>query len=370
MTLPHRALELEIVGFRNISRLELELAPKLNILSGDNGQGKTSVLEALYLLSTSRSFRTERLREVQQDGTQVTRVRARFLEGDVERVQRAMFANGRRSLFIDDKAPERLSAYAVRTPVVVFHPGDLELVGGPAALRRRLLDRIALFVDPASTETRLRYQKAQKERQAVLIQRGIRAPELDAFEHLMARYGLEVKEARAQATAGLTRALMPAFGRMAAIDLQLSLAYLPGGANDAMTFKLELERRREGDRRRGSSSYGPGRDDLELSINGRSARRHASQGQQRVLALALKVAELSCIRDARGLEPLLLLDDVSSELDPTRVGAVYDFIRASESQVFVTTTRPELFATAGYSSSERRDFKLAGGRLEGASEHQ
>lgn len=366
MTLLQRVEELEISAFRNIERLSLEFAPRLNVIAGDNGQGKTSVLEALYFLATSKSFRTDRLTEVRKEGSTVTRVVGTFVEGPQQRVQRAVLAHNKRSLAIDDKAPERLSHYAVRTPIVVFHPGDLQLVSGSAGLRRRLLDRVALFENPMSGEARLKYQRAQKERQNVLLTRGTRAAELDVFEELMGRYGSELTQARRLAVEALERSLLPAFGNMAAIDLELTLKYAPGGVEDETEFREELGSRRDKDRRRRSSSFGPQRDDIELSINGRSARRHASQGQQRVLTLALKAAELACIRETRGTEPLLLLDDVSSELDPTRIGAVYDFIRDSQSQVLVTTTRPELFQMEGFDGAQRRDFTLLRGTLESA----
>src|SRR5690606_7173574 len=105
----------------------------------------------------------------------------------------------------------------------------------------------------------------------------------------------------------------------------------------------------------------------ELFIDGRQARKHASQGQHRILTLTLKLAELAAIRQARAAHPILLLDDVSSELDPTRIGAVFSFLSASASQVFVTTTRPELFQTPGAAGSDRRDYVLLGGALRGDS---
>jgi DNA replication and repair protein RecF len=354
---------LRIQGFRNIADLTLNLAPRVNVIAGDNGQGKTSVLEALYFLATSRSFRSDKIRDTCQEGAQVTHVEGLFTEGPAKRRQHAVISGGRRSLLIDNKKFQRLASYAVRTPIVAFHPGDLELVSGAAEKRRTLLDRIALFIDPASGDARVRYAKAQKERQRVLELSGVGAVQLDVYEQLMAEHGSAVHLAREQAIFALRDALLPAFATMAPGDLALKLQFLPGGSPDAGIFQEELRRCREGDRRRKSARYGPQRDDLELTLDGRSARRHASQGQQRVLTLALKVAELECVKNARGAQPILLLDDVSSELDPTRTGAVYDFIRGSDSQVLVTTTRPDLFQTPGLNASERHDFKLRSGAL-------
>ncbi|MEN9580647.1 MAG: hypothetical protein RJA70_3656 [Pseudomonadota bacterium] len=361
MTFSLRVEELEIRGFRNIGQLSLRLAPRVNVISGDNGHGKTSVLEALYLLATSRSFRTEKLTEVCQEGAQLTRVTGSFREGEQLRRQRAVLSAGRRSLFIDDKKPERLSSYAVRTPVVIFGPADLQLVSGGAATRRTLLDRVALFVDPATGDARARYAKAQKERQILLETKGEAAAELDVFEQLMAEHGSQIERSRAAAVSALEQALVTAFARMAAQDLRLKLQFVMGGSADPAAFLSALAQRRRQDRRRKAATFGPQKDDLELTLNGRSARRHASQGQQRVLTLALKAAELACVRDARGTQPILLLDDVSSELDPTRTGAVYDFIRETDSQVLVTTTRPELFETPGLEPGERQDFRLLRG---------
>jgi DNA replication and repair protein RecF len=152
---------------------------------------------------------------------------------------------------------------------------------------------------------------------------------------------------------------------MAAQGLLLGVAYRPGGSLDEAEFSSRLAEARAADLRRGSATFGPQKDELELSISGRSARYHASQGQQRILTLALKLAELDCIRFARAVEPILLLDDVSSELDPTRTGAVYESLRESASQVFVTTTRPELFTTQGLGVAERADFEIRGGVLGG-----
>ena len=179
----------------------------------------------------------------------------------------------------------------------------------------------------------------------------------------MAVHGAELGRAREEAAARLVAALRPLFARMAAPGLQFDARFVAGGSLDAGELESELTRRREQDLRRRSATYGPHRDDLDVRLDGRSVRRHASQGQQRILTLALKGAELECVRQARGAEPVLLLDDVSSELDPTRTGAVYEFLHETPSQVFVTTTRPELFVTHGLPAGERADFRLVGGVL-------
>ncbi len=353
--------------FRNIASLDFDPAPRLNVIAGDNGQGKTSLLEALYFVATSRSFRADRLRELVQEGAGHGTVRAWIEEAGLRREQRATAGERSRSLLIDGKHPPRLSAYATRTPVVVFHPGDLALASGSATVRRTLLDRVALFVDPTSGDDRLRYSRALRERQRALEERGTTAPELDAFEQLMAEHGARFSRARAAAAQAVAAALAPAFARMAAPELELGIEYAPGGSDDPERFQAELRGRRAQDLRRKKASFGPQRDELELGIDGRSARHHASQGQQRILALALKIAELDCVRKARAAHPVLLLDDVSSELDPTRTGAVYEFLRDTQSQVFVTTTRPELFTTPGVVAGERADWTISGGQLVGSS---
>ncbi|MEO6600401.1 MAG: DNA replication and repair protein RecF [Polyangiaceae bacterium] len=350
-------------AFRNLTHVDFEPAPGLNVISGDNGQGKTSLLEALYFVAVTRSFRAEKLETLIQQDQEYASVRALIQDGDHKREQRATVGHKERSVLLDGKKPERLAAYATRTPAVVFHPGDVELVNANAAARRKLLDRVALYVDPSSSDARLRYARALRERKTALDTRGPSARELDAFEHVMAEHGARFAHARAVAAERLIRALEPAFLRMAQPGLALQARYKPGGTLDPAEFAAELAARRVRDTRQRAASFGPQRDEIGLVVDGRTARHHASQGQQRILTLALKVAELECVRDARSAHPVLLLDDVSSELDPARTGAVYDFLRETQSQVFVTTTRPELFPTPGTSALERADWVLVAGAL-------
>jgi len=179
----------------------------------------------------------------------------------------------------------------------------------------------------------------------------------------MAENGARFALSRARAAAGVGERLAPTFARIAAPELRIRVGYVPGGTTDVAVFKAKLGEQRPADTRRGAANFGPHRDELELEVDGRPARSHASQGQQRLLTLALKLTELDCIREARGAHQVLLLDDVSSELDPERTLAVHELLMTTESQVFVTTTRADLFPERRAESADRADFRLAAGAL-------
>jgi DNA replication and repair protein RecF len=260
---------------------------------------------------------------------------------------------------IDEKRPPTLSAYAVRCPMVVFHPGEISLSMGASSERRRLLDRTSLYLAPSSMAELDSYTKAMRSRQRTLETRGVSAKELSDWEMLCVRHGLSVMEHRARAGALLADGAKSAFQRIAAPDLHIEIEYVAGAPRDEAAFARELEMRRAIDLRRGSAGVGPHRDDLVISISGRPVRGIASQGQHRAVTLSLKSAEIDVIGAARGVRPVLLLDDVSSELDRERTAALFSFLRAQEGQVLLTTTRPELIDTG--ESASRVDFAIRGG---------
>ncbi len=352
-----------LASFRNIASASLEPSPALNLIWGDNGQGKTSILEALYAVSTTRSFRTDKLAQVVRTGDEQARVGATVREGSFVRELSLRLGSKGRSVELDGKRPKTLASYAVRTPVVVFHPRDLELVTGAAGERRRLLDRLILYADPPGAEAARRYAEALKDRQRLLDTRGVSAPELGDFESVAAEHGARFARARFEATEKLVPELSLAFRSVTPESLALDASYAPGGSQDPQEFQRELRARRPEDSRRGRASFGPQRDDLALQIDGRAARSDASQGQQRLLSLSLKLAELRCIEQTRRVHPILLLDDVSSELDASRTESVLALLQASQGQIFVTTTRPELFRSASFSAAERAEFEVVAGRV-------
>jgi len=364
--------QLNIRGLRVLSRVDIAPATRLNVIWGNNGHGKTSLLEAIYFVATSKSFRTPRLGELVRHGESAVNVRGRFIERSatlepLAREQSAATAGRGAGVVvrIDGDKPKALIEYATRSPVVVFHPDELGLSSGPALGRRTMIDRLALFVDARSAEARGRYAHALKARHELLKRGATDGSELQAFEALCAEFGAALTHLRARATELFVEELHVAFAQIAAPDLQLVARYMPGGSADVTKASEELERRRRQDALRPSAGFGPHRDDLELRFGEHLVRIVASQGQHRALTLAMKAAETATIAKERRVEPLLLLDDVSSELDPERTGALFSFLSLHRGQIFLTTTRPELIRTPEDWAGDRADFHMVGGEVQG-----
>lgn len=359
-----RSLSVESVqvrSFRNLLAVDVELGARFNVIAGANGQGKTNLLEAIYVLGTSKSFRSSKMTDVVSFDGELASVRARVSEDGESRIQSVGIKAGARMVRIDDKRPLTLAAYAVRTPIVVFHPGEIVLSMGASAERRKLLDRTALYLAPAAMSELESYSKAIRSRQRTLEMRGVNASDLADWETLAVKHGLALMQYRAEAAERLSERALDAFRRIAAPDLSLHAEYAAGAPCEEEAFLRELRDNRARDIRRGSATAGPHRDDLALSISGHQVRGVASQGQHRAVTLALKSAEIDVIGAARGVRPILLLDDVSSELDRERTAALFAFLRDQEGQVLLTTTRPELIDTG--KDADRRDFTIDRGAL-------
>jgi len=362
--------ELDVRGFRNLAPQRVSLGARFNVFAGENGQGKTNLLEAIYLAATSRSFRTSALAECVAHGEGSARVRAviddpRLGEGGPPREQIVSIVGTRRAVTLDGKRPRTLASYALATPVVLFEPASLVLSQGPAGERRKLLDRVAVHIaarrggGEALVHDAERYRRAHLQRKRAL-ERGSDLRTIVSFERVMAEHGARIVRARAEAAISLAPHTLASFERIARTPLQLEIRYAPRGPEDADAFAALLEQRRAEDARRGSATVGPHLDDLAISLGGHPARQVASQGQHRAIVLALKGAELETIRAAREVEPVLLLDDVSSELDATRNAALFHLLHDRVGQIVLTTTRPELIEL----SVARRDFLVRSGRVE------
>ena len=362
----HAALKLrrlDVLDFRNLARVTLEPGARFTVLFGENGQGKTNILEAIAVGCSGKSFRTAKLPELLRTGTARAILRLRLDDDGDERVQDATIGSGSRQLRVDGKRPASLAAYALRSPIVVFHPGVLEISQGPGQPRRQLLDRLALHSDASLEESLLGHAKAQRSRLKLLMGRGPDARELDAYEEIIVRHGSRIFEARKRICAEYLPLAEAVHGRLAPNAEPLAMTYAPRELSPN-AFREHLAERRTVDAVRGMATVGPQRDDLEISLSNRPARGHGSQGQHRTIALALKLAEVEFTAGLRGVRPLVLLDDVSSELDRARTAQLFDHLAREASQVFLTTTRAELIATPDdLLAGERVDVEVRAGEL-------
>jgi DNA replication and repair protein RecF len=307
---------------RSLDRVRVELEPGIVSVVGANGVGKTNLVESLYFALTGRSFRTSDRRDLIPFGGSLARAEATVRDGDgLERRLLASISRteGRRHL-LDGSPADPATLARNRPPVAVFAPDRLTLIKGPPAERRAHLDGFAAARWPAREELRKRYGQALAQRNALLsrLSGGYGASaQLDVWDASLADAAAPLVAARDEAISELSGPFTEAAAELG-LEGATSLEYAPRAAGSVEEIRAGLERRREQDLRMGRSSWGPHLDELKVATAGRSLRRYGSQGQQRAALLALLFAEREVLLNARRVTPLLLLDDVMSELDPGR----------------------------------------------------
>jgi DNA replication and repair protein RecF len=339
-----RVTRLQLRDFRNYEAAELELPAGLTVVAGPNGAGKTNLLEGVYFGCTGRSPRTSTERELVRRGAAVARVVVDTRDDEGEHRIEVGFEPGEaKRLRVDGSPVESLAAVAVRPLVSVFLPERLELVKGAPAARRAHLDQLVAALWPARAATRAAYSRALAQRNALLgrIRAGASNPSaLDAWDAELARQGVRLMADRAEAVDGL-RAPFAELGERLGLPGAAELRYRPrSAAPDERALAAELAERRGADLERGFTAHGPHRDELQLVLEDAPLRAYGSQGQQRTALLALLFAERELLADRRGRPPLMLLDDVMSELDTERRELLAGLLR-SGGQAVVTATEPE-----------------------------
>ena len=356
---------LRLRDFRSYERAEVQLGPGLTVVHGRNGAGKTNLLEALYFGCTGRSCRTSNEREIVRFDAGTVRVEV-DLRDDEDRAHALAvgFTPGDAKRLWADGAPvERLVDVEMRPLVCVFMPDRLELIKGPPALRRSHIDQVIAASRPVRAETRRAYSRALAQRNALLAAiRSGRASRgsLPAWDAELARHGIALRDDRAAVVAELA----PRFARLAdalGLGTGAALRYRPRTkAADAAGLAAELAERVESDLERGFTGHGPHRDDIALLRDGRELRAYGSQGEQRLALLALLLAEREALADARDTLPLMLLDDVMSELDPDRRAMLADLLRDAGQSVITTT---DLVHVPGGDAANVTRLAVAGGAI-------
>ena len=349
--------ELTLRSYRSYETLHLAFDPGVQIFLGANAQGKTNIIEALYYAAFGRSHRTSSDAELIRVGADGAHIGLSFRRHDVPGELSFTFARGARRRITYAGESLRQRDLVGILPMVLFSPEDLFLVKGAPALRRRYLDAELSQASPAYYGELLRYTRILKQRNAVLkdIRERLAAPDdLPPWDAQLAKSAAYIVTRRIAAVAQLG-ALSARVQAVLAAGEELALAYEIAGAGaedfaeDDMTESLHvwynkmLCEGRARDIARAATGVGPHLDDLVLRVGGMSLRSYGSQGQQRTGALALKLAELFYLKENIGEAPILLLDDVMSELDADRRRALLDFIRHEHIQTFITATDAAYF---------------------------
>lgn len=363
-----RLRSLHLQDFRNLAEVALDPSPRLTVLLGENGQGKTNLLEAVYLLTTLRPLRASRLGELVRFGAPRAVVSAEVLGPGGARTLAVEVVPGGRSATLDGKPVERLDSYLEGLAAVCFSPDDLLLVKGGPDGRRRFLDRAAFNRWPAVLGEAREYVRALRTRNAALRAGGAAVEE--SFRGPLVRAGARLLRRRRDVMVELEPRLQAAFAEISGPGApRAEMAYRASGglALDGDEAALEarfaaaLEARLGRDQDRGYTTCGPHMDDLLLAIGGRAARSYGSQGQQRAYVLALRIAEIENLRAVLARPPLLLLDDVSSELDPAKNGFLLAYVASLPAQAFLTSTDRRLIEPAA--GPETRFFRVASGAI-------
>jgi len=335
---------LTLVDLRNYEALSFEPPEGLSLLVGPNGQGKSNLLEAIALLATAKSFRTSHERELIRDGCERATVAGDVvLQAGFVRLGCTIARNGagtRKTYAVNGKGV-RFASYLGNARVVTFVPADLDLAGGAPAARRTFLNAALAQEDRAYYASLAAYQKYVTQKNAMLRGAiGFDGDLLDTYDERLAQTGAALVAARRRYVDELADAAAAAYDRIAGgRDGGLRVRYAPNASEDELPDRIKAARPLETARRR--ALVGPHRDDFELALGQRPLAAYGSQGQQRSAVLALKIAEYNVMTARSGEPPLLLLDDVLSELDPERQAA---FLGALDGlrQAFVTATvRPQ-----------------------------
>jgi DNA replication and repair protein RecF len=339
-----RIAALAAEGMRNLAPLQLVPGPRFNVFAGDNGQGKTNLLEAVYVLATLRSFRTSRLADViRRDAPRAT-MAARVVKDDLERKYQVVVEPGHRAVTLDGKMPRPLSRYFGGFNVVLFAPEDLQIARGAPSERRKFLDRSVFAHTAGYLEQAQAFEKVLKSRNAILRNaehdRNAEAM-LDVYDEQLAPLAVTIALARRAYLDELKPRFARAFESITRTGIEVDITHVTAPElerADVAAVKAGFVRDRRKDLARGSTSLGPHRDDLVFKFAGAEAANFASQGQLRALVLAWKTAELDLLREHHGDPPILLLDDVSSELDESRNLYLFEYLAQRELQCFITTT--------------------------------
>lgn len=342
---------LELKDFRSYRELRIEPDAGINVLIGPNGAGKTNLLEAAAYLTSLRSFRRAPDEALIADEAEAAVIRGEVRHPEsTSLIEAELPRSGRRRIRVNGQRPARSTDLLGHVRGTVFLPDDLDIIKRGPAYRRDFLDGVSVQLWPGAYLDQQEYERALRQRNSLLRQAGrdVDEPTLSVWDQRLSQAAGKLMVRRARAAEALQERIAGTYGRLTSADTQVEMHYASkwGGSLEESNAELEagllaeaLIGSRRADTERRVTTMGPHRDEPWFTVNGRDARTRASQGEQRTLALSLRLASHEAVSEATGELPLLLLDDVFSELDMERATALAGML--PEAQTFITTAREE-----------------------------
>ncbi len=353
--------KLELKNFRNYEALSIELKDGICLFVGENAQGKTNLLEACSLLSTARSHRTSRDKDMIAFDSEYAKAAVDCVERDgVHTVDIVISRNDKKRITVNGLPCRRVGEMIGQIKTVTFSPEDLDLVKCGPALRRRFMDIDLSQVQPLYFYSLSKYMKVLEQRNGLIktfaLGRGD-TESLDVFDRMLSQCAVPVIKERQAFARRLSPVCSFVHYSLSGEKEKLEAEYISDCAPDEQRIYEQLRALRSIDIKRGTTGCGPHKDDIALKLNGTDLRYYGSQGQQRTAALALKLAQLELMKQDIGESPVLLLDDVMSELDPARQKQLLSFLEGLQSIVTTTHLLPEMKVSGA------EVFKVASGTV-------
>lgn len=360
--------DISIQNYKNITDANLTFSPNINCFIGDNGEGKTNLLDAVYFLSFTHSMFSNIDSQMMRHETDFFMLKGHYLHDDgatEETVYAGMKRGVKKQFKRNNKAYKKLAEHIGLVPLIIVSPDDVMLISGGSEERRRLLDIVISQYDNAYIDYLMRYNKALQQRNALLKQED--EPDemlLTLWEEEMARNGEEIFHRRSDFVERFIPVFNELYSRISGEKESVSLRYVSHCQRGPLLEVIQRDRHK--DRAVGYSLHGIHRDDLEMLIGGYPMKREGSQGQTKTYVISLKLAQFDFLRRTNSkTTPLLLLDDIFDKLDARRVENIVNIVSSDEfGQIFITdTNRDHLDRILSASQSDYRIFKVRGGEF-------
>ncbi len=349
--------KIEIKGFRNIDNECLIPENNMNVICGDNAQGKTNIVEAIWMLSGAKSFRGAKDKELIKRENDFSLINADIFSGGIDK-KISLEIKEKRTAALNDKKLSSAAELSEHFSAIVFSPSDIALAAGAPAIRRRFLDTAICQIYPSYIELLKNYTRAVTQRNIILkdcYRDAAKRIFLEDFENEIIKYGEKIYEYRKKYISLMLNFAPDIYNDLSGKKEIFEVEYIYSGGEN---IKAELKNNRTEDMLRGITSVGPHRDDILFKINGFSSREYSSQGQKRSIALAAKLSSAAILKQITGEQPIALLDDVMSELDKGRQNYILNHIDGW--QVFITCCEDSHFENL----KKGKIFKIKDGRAE------